>query len=139
MSRGDSVARPQQKMILTSSRRLRVICLRLSLAAAMCALPAATRASSANSSAIATAGLTADDWSSVPLCGINPRVFALALEAASSAIGRGQVDAPATLTLIDYSKPSTEPRMWVYDLRSHALLFQELVSHGRGSGVTMAT
>src|SRR4029453_5616506 len=45
---------------------------------------------------------------------------------------------PATLTVIDYSKPSTQPRMWVYDVRSHALLFQELVSHGRGSGTTMA-
>jgi hypothetical protein len=29
--------------------------------------------------------------------------------------------------------------MWVYDLRSRSLLFEELVSHGRGSGVTMAT
>jgi hypothetical protein len=29
--------------------------------------------------------------------------------------------------------------MWVYDLRSHALLFDEWVAHGRGSGKTMAT
>jgi len=29
--------------------------------------------------------------------------------------------------------------MWVYDLRNRTLLFEDLVSHGRGSGVTMAT
>src|SRR5213078_598950 len=33
----------------------------------------------------------------------------------------------------------TQPRMWVFDVTSHALLFHELVSHGRGSGKTMAT
>ena len=97
-------------------------------------IPAAT--SAADSS---TTALSLTDWSAADLGGINPKVFALALEAASSAITRGQVAAPSTLTVIDYSKPSTEPRMWVYDLRSRALLFQELVSHGRGSGKTMST
>jgi len=29
--------------------------------------------------------------------------------------------------------------MWVFDVRTHAVLFHELVSHGRGSGKTMAT
>lgn len=36
--------------------------------------------------------------------------------------------------VIDYSLPSTEPRMWVFDLHQHELLFEELVSHGQGSG-----
>lgn len=38
------------------------------------------------------------------------------------------------LAVIDYSLPSTEPRLWVFDLRQHQLLFEELVSHGQGSG-----
>lgn len=42
------------------------------------------------------------------------------------------------LAVIDYSLPSTEPRMWVFDLRQHALLFEELVSHGQGSGDALA-
>ena len=46
---------------------------------------------------------------------------------------------PGTLTVIDFSRPSTERRLWVYDLRTRALVFDELVSHGRGSGVAMAT
>ncbi|AQU85042.1 MAG: murein L,D-transpeptidase catalytic domain family protein [Halomonas sp.] len=42
------------------------------------------------------------------------------------------------LAVIDYSLPSTEPRMWVFDLHQHELLFEELVSHGQGSGDAMA-
>ncbi|PRY65322.1 L,D-transpeptidase-like protein [Vreelandella songnenensis] len=38
------------------------------------------------------------------------------------------------LAVIDYSLPSTEPRLWVFDLHQHELLFEELVSHGQGSG-----
>lgn len=42
------------------------------------------------------------------------------------------------LAVIDYSLPSSEPRMWVFDLHHHALLFEELVSHGQGSGDALA-
>ncbi|MDP3534455.1 MAG: murein L,D-transpeptidase catalytic domain family protein [Halomonas sp.] len=42
------------------------------------------------------------------------------------------------LAVIDYSLPSTEPRMWVFDLHQHVLLFEELVSHGQGSGDAVA-
>jgi len=126
-------------MILTSSRRIRVTSVRLCLALSLLSLPATSRAASAHASAAAAAGLDAASWSSVSLGGIDPKVFALALEAAASAVSRGQAPAPATLTVIDYSKPSTAKRMWVYDVRSHALIFQELVSHGRGSGKTMST
>jgi len=85
------------------------------------------------------AAFTASGWANADLGDINPKVFALALEAAASAVERGQAKDPGTLTVIDYSKPSTVRRMWVYDLRTHALLFDELVSHGRGSGKTNAT
>jgi hypothetical protein len=43
------------------------------------------------------------------------------------------------LTVIDYSKPSTQKRLWVVDLQTHALLFEELVAHGQGSGANLAT
>jgi hypothetical protein len=38
------------------------------------------------------------------------------------------------LTIIDYSLPSTEPRLWVIDLRRKRILHRELVAHGRNSG-----
>jgi hypothetical protein len=63
----------------------------------------------------------------------------LALEAASHAVIRGDAAAPRTLMVIDFSKPSTEKRLWVYDLRSRALLFHEHVAHGRNSGANLPT
>lgn len=38
------------------------------------------------------------------------------------------------ITLIDYSKPSTEERLFVLDMKSKRLLYKSLVSHGRNSG-----
>ena len=32
------------------------------------------------------------------------------------AVTSGDIESPKTLTLIDYSRPSTEPRLWVYDM-----------------------
>ena len=63
----------------------------------------------------------------------------MALEAASHAVSRGTASDPRTLTVIDFSRPSTQKRLWVYDLRSRALLFHEHVAHGRGSGANMAS
>lgn len=38
------------------------------------------------------------------------------------------------LGVIDYSRPSTEQRLWVFDLQQEKLLFQEWVAHGRNTG-----
>ena len=43
------------------------------------------------------------------------------------------------LTVIDYSKPSTEKRLWVFDLQSGKTLFNTWVSHGKNSGGVQAT
>lgn len=43
------------------------------------------------------------------------------------------------MTLIDFSKPSTEERLYVFDMRERKLLFCSHVSHGRNSGGNYAT
>lgn len=43
------------------------------------------------------------------------------------------------LTLIDFSKPSTEERLYVLDMKNKQLLYTSLVTHGRNSGDTYAT
>ena len=68
----------------------------------------------------------------------DPRVLALALEARDCASQQlGQAPSPR-LAVIDYSRASTEPRLWVFDLDNHTLLFREVVAHGQGTGENMA-
>ena len=80
----------------------------------------------------------ASAWSQAARGTIDPRVFDLALGAVQCAVRSGAIADPSTLTVIDYSKPSSEKRLWVFDLRSHDLLYEELVAHGQGSGDNMA-
>ena len=98
-----------------------------------------TRTAEVSSEASAAGSVfEAASWSDVPVGAVSPKVFAMALHAASVAVQRGQAKT-STLTVIDFSRPSTERRLWVYDLRSRALLFEEFVSHGRNSGMNLAT
>jgi hypothetical protein len=71
--------------------------------------------------------------------GVSVRVLELAMNAVNCGVASGDLAAPPTLTLIDYSLPSAHPRLWVFDLRSGQLLFKELVAHGRDSGDGLAT
>ena len=70
--------------------------------------------------------------------GLDPGVLALALEARACALRNGEVDDEAKLAVIDYSRPSTEKRLWVFDLAHDALLFNEHVAHGSGTGDNIA-
>ena len=74
----------------------------------------------------------------VPAAGLAPHVLDLAVGAVRCAARSGEIQSPSTLTVIDYSQPSIEPRLWVYDLTSGALLFRELVAHGRNTGDNLA-
>lgn len=70
--------------------------------------------------------------------GLRSNVLKLALEAANTAEKEGLVARRDLLTVIDYSMPSTEPRLFVFDLAAHKLLFRELVAHGKNSGGNLA-
>jgi hypothetical protein len=41
---------------------------------------------------------------------------------------------PTLLTIIDYSEPSSEKRMWVLDIKNNKLLYHTYVTHGVKSG-----
>jgi hypothetical protein len=71
--------------------------------------------------------------------GLSPKVLAMALNAVECARTRGVAGREDLLTVIDYSLPSTEPRLWVLDLERGEVLFHELVAHGRGTGDNYAT
>lgn len=127
---------------------------RLMLAAAIIAVPATasldrmaaaevepgvvTAETADESSTESSSVFDATAWTDAQIGAVKTQVFALALQAAAAAVERGDAK-PSTLTVIDFSRPSTEKRLWVYDLRSRAMLFEELVSHGRNSGMNLAT
>lgn len=46
---------------------------------------------------------------------------------------------PPIVTLIDFSKPSTRERLFVFDLKEKKILFSSVVSHGKNSGDVYAT
>jgi hypothetical protein len=71
--------------------------------------------------------------------GLSPKVLSRALDAVASARASGFSGRDDLLTVIDYSLPSTKPRLWVLDLANGKVLFRELVAHGQGSGDNYAT
>lgn len=66
--------------------------------------------------------------------GANPTVLELAARAAECARKQGVFESLRHLAVIDYSLPSTQPRLWVFDVERGRLMFQELVAHGRNTG-----
>jgi len=64
-------------------------------------------------------------------------VLDLAMHAYQCGEREGRFERPV-LTIIDYSLPSSEPRLWVIDVRNKQLLHHELVEHGEGSGGALA-
>jgi len=45
------------------------------------------------------------------------------------------LDKQHILTIIDYSKPSSKQRLWVFDMRDGHVIHKTLVAHGTGSGM----
>jgi hypothetical protein len=69
---------------------------------------------------------------------LDKKVLRLSLTAYLNARGQGY-DNQQLLTIVDYSKPSTERRLWVFDLKSNKILFNTWVAHGKNSGELNST
>lgn len=64
----------------------------------------------------------------------DPQVLALGLSAMQCAQAHGTGPDASRLAVIDYSRSSLTPRLWVFDLARQKLLYEEWVAHGQGSG-----
>ena len=54
-------------------------------------------------------------------------------------VAQGLIKAGSRAVLIDYTRPSTEPRLYVLDVAGRRVLINSLVAHGRNSGKNRAT
>lgn len=62
-----------------------------------------------------------------------------AFEQAISGHEKIEVSNSDIITIIDFTKPSTEKRLFVIDLKKRELLYSSVVAHGRNSGENYAT
>ena len=69
----------------------------------------------------------------------DPAVLRFAVKAQRCAVASGAVTDPQRLAVIDYSRPSTAPRLWVFEVVGEPrLLYAEHVAHGKHSGANLA-
>lgn len=68
---------------------------------------------------------------------LDSQVLQQALSAMQCAVRNGATPA-ARLAVVDYSRPSSEPRLWIFDLHEQRLLLEDYVAHGANSGDNLA-
>lgn len=69
---------------------------------------------------------------------LDREVLQRAVAAMECALDKG-VGAAERLAVIDFSLPSSEQRLWIFDLKGRELLLHDLVAHGQGSGQNLAS
>ena len=69
---------------------------------------------------------------------LNKKVLELALNSYQK-VNYQKLNKKHILTVIDYSLPSSQKRMWVFNIDNNKVLFHNLVAHGKGSGDLYAT
>ncbi|MBC7651391.1 MAG: murein L,D-transpeptidase catalytic domain family protein, partial [Deinococcales bacterium] len=70
--------------------------------------------------------------------GLSKEAYNYALLGYNKLMQSGKLKNNETLTIIDFSLPSTAKRLFVIDMKVGEILFNTLVSHGRNSGKDMA-
>ena len=73
------------------------------------------------------------------IMGLENHINYIAFEKAYTGFKKIDQKNKGIITLIDFTKPSTEERLYVLDIKHHKLLFSSLVSHGKNSGNNYAT
>lgn len=71
--------------------------------------------------------------------GLEYKVFYKAVVGYYNLKNENKLSEKPIITVADFSKPSTEDRLYVVDLEAKKLLFHTLVAHGRGTGENIAS
>ena len=70
---------------------------------------------------------------------LSPAAIREALTAVRCAKAKGIAQQADRLAIVDYTRPSQERRLWIFDLAKARVLFEEFVAHGKGSGFDVPT
>jgi len=70
--------------------------------------------------------------------GLSREAFELGLIGMEKLLNEGRAVKNNILSIVDFSQPSGQKRLYVIDLDNHSLLFNTWVAHGRNSGRQMA-
>lgn len=71
--------------------------------------------------------------------GLEFEAFHQAVKGMEVLVNEGTIARPDIITIADFSKPSSEKRLFVIDLNNYEILFNTYVSHGRNSGKVLPT
>jgi hypothetical protein len=70
--------------------------------------------------------------------GLSKEAFNYAMKGHDYLAANGKLQNQDILSIVDFSLPSSQKRLFIVDLKNNKLLFHTYVSHGRGSGAEMA-
>lgn len=87
----------------------------------------------------ATAEIT-DHYSqwNLSVTGLSKQAFNYALKGYRYLLQKNMLGNTGVITIVDYSRPSSEKRLFVLDMNEGKILFQTLVAHGRNTGYIYA-
>jgi hypothetical protein len=71
--------------------------------------------------------------------GLSKEAFDYAMKGHDYLAANGKLQNEDIISIVDFSLPSSQKRLFIVDLKNNKLLFHTYVSHGRGSGGVMAT
>lgn len=78
--------------------------------------------------------VTQSEFNEIIAQGVPADALTMALQSYQEAVSQGKVKNKRYLTVVDFNQPSTKKRMYVIDLSTNKVIFNEYVSHGQGSG-----
>ncbi len=73
------------------------------------------------------------------ISGLSEEAFAYALKGFEYLKLKGKINNDHILSIVDFSRPSSQKRLFVIDLKNYKVLFNTYVAHGQKSGAAMAT
>ncbi len=73
------------------------------------------------------------------LKGLSQQAFDYAKTGLKTLIAEGKLLNDSIISIIDFSKPSNQKRLFIIDLKHYKILFNTLVAHGRNTGREWAT